>query len=289
MPAKTYRNFVFTSWHDLFAPVDFRPGSPLRKLFRHVCFALETSQEGHLHLQGYCATWHPCSRTAARQAIQSQWSTANVDDQKGSYVTNEWYCSKENYVQEFGLAPNATGVKNTLLTIKHRIDEGEPLYNIVDDDKLLGTYCQYRGGVNDYIRLKRQKIVLNDGFLKPELYFRIGRAGTGKSRWIFEQYGYDRVTTMYPARPGTFFVPPDTGDFVLFDDVKAGAIIPLTTFKYLTDGHPKLVECKGGQVMWRPKVVVFTSNFSPRTWWPEATEEDWEAIMRRVTEIVSCD
>lgn len=167
------------------------------------------------------------------------------------------------------------------------MEDGEAVTDIADTDDMHLTYHMYRNGWHEYKRHLRRKEILKDGFFKPLVIVRHGPPRTGKSRWIFDEYGYERVCTMYPYRPGTFFVPPDAGDVILFDDVQAGAIIPVPLFKTLTDGHPRKFECKGGEVWWRPKVIVFTSNFPPgRAWWPDIDDVDLQACMERITEIV---
>jgi hypothetical protein len=43
---------------------------------------------------------------------------------------------------------------------------------------------------------------------------------------------------------------------------------------------------KGGFLTWKPRVIVFTSNFPPEQWWNiSPTDKSYLAFMRRVTDI----
>lgn len=209
----------------------------------------------------------------------------HFEQMKGNFRQNEKYCSKQSQLVEFGERPNENGKTCGVKRFMEEIIAGEPLRKVALKEEHMETYCRYRNGIKDLISFHQENIINERGFLEPELYVRIGPAGTGKSRWVFDKYGYSNVTTMYPYQGGKFYVPPGTGDCVLFDDVKAGEIIPLALFKQLTDGHPRPVECKGGQVMWAPKVIVFTSQVHPKEWWPNLSLFDIEALERRITDL----
>lgn len=285
MPVKQYRNFTFTSFHELDVVPTWQPGDLLRKTFKYVAFAPETTSTGRVHLQGFASAWHPVSNFAAREAIRSHWPTAHVEQMKGCLATNEAYCSKENALTEFGVKPNEPGVKHSLLAYKRKIDDGENVLDIAEDDKLFGTYCQYRNGLHEYKSHRVHKKACADGFRSPELHIRIGAPGTGKTRWVFDQYGYEHVTVMLPFNGQRQWFPRYVGDVVLFDDVQAGKILPIGEFKSLTDGHPKRVEYKGGETTWHPRVIVVTSNEHWNSWWKDMTPADVGAVERRITSL----
>lgn len=279
MPVPQYRNFTFTAFDDVYTPVNWESGSELRKCFKHVAFSLEvcphTQRE---HLQGYCAVWKPASFTKARVALQTQWSTAHVEVMRDSYVVSEGYCSKDARRVEFGVSPNEPGVKNSVLAYKHRIDEGEEVLEIAEDNPMFGTYLQYRNGLHEYKRYKRMKRVQDDRTM-PDVFLRFGAAGTGKTKWLDDSFGRDGWVQA-PDNTGQWFDGCDR-DVVLFDDVEAGQIPALSKFKRLCDRYPLQVPVKGGFITWKPRVIVFTSNQHWNTWWKDITPADFEAIKRR--------
>ena len=55
--------------------------------------------------------------------------------------------------------------------------------------------------------------------------------------------------------------------------------------KKLTDRYGGPMPTKGGFIYWKPKVIVVTSNSTPREWWPDASDFDIGAVERRIKEI----
>lgn len=280
--AKTYRNFVFTAYFEIFSPVFWESGIPIRKYFRHVAFSLETCEStGRLHVQGFCSAWHPITWEKAKNVLQEQWPNANVNDMKDQYVVSEEYCSKENRMHQYGVAPNHNGVKTSLLTFKRKLDDEEKVMDIASDDKFFPTYVQYRNGLKEYESHVSGKRLKGDREA-PEVYIRYGAAGAGKTRFVYDNY--DDVYSMPDLTAkwaGTYNGQPT----VLFDDVESGNVPPLSLFKKITDRYPIQVQTKGGFVWWKPKRIFFTSNHDYTKWWPNMTAEDKAAVLRRVTSI----
>ena len=117
----------------------------------------------------------------------------------------------------------------------------------------------------------------------PEVYVRCGPAGTGKTRWLDEQYGTDGYA-IAPDNTGRWFDSCDR-DVVLFDDVSNGQVPSPSLWKRLCDRYPFQVAVKGGHIWWKPKVIVFTSNQHPKEWWPDMSELDMDAVERRITSV----
>lgn len=258
----------------------------MKDKLRYLAYAEETCPTtGKKHLQGFAYAWKPMRFPAWKKLFVG----AHLEEMRGNFRENAAYCSKEGQLVEFGEKPNENGKTCVVTMFMAGLTTGKPLREVATDGDNMMTFCRYRNGIRDLINFEREKEILNGGFLKPELYIRIGPPGTGKSRWVFDKYGYANVTTMYTYQGGKFYVPGCLNDVVLFDDVQAGAIIPLALFKSLTDGHPKRVETKGSEILWRPKVIVVTSNSHPFEWWPNLTELDKAALERRITSIEFVD
>ena len=69
---------------------------------------------------------------------------------------------------------------------------------------------------------------------------------------------------------------------VLFDDIEASACLPISLFLKLTDRYPHQVPIKGGYITWKPKVIVFTSNYP----WVEGIGARVEGLELRVHEAI---
>jgi len=288
----TARNFTFTCYHDLYAPVDWRSGSELRKTFSYVAFGLEhCPKTDRMHLQAWVRAWHPIRLNQARTAAASQWPRlSEFNKMKGSIICNDAYCSKENELQEYGVKPNDPGVKHTLLEFKRKIEDGESCTEIAENDKYFNTFCQYRGGLKDYeqhIDAKEQdarpKKVVKLCREMPEVYIRWGPPRSGKSKWAEDEYGVGKVYSMpksYPKFFGNYRGQP----VVLFDEFEAFKS-PIEDALFYFDRYPRDAEIKGGYTKFKPLTIILTSNINPRDWWPTAEPNHWTAFVERV---VSC-
>lgn len=197
-------------------------------------------------------------------------------------MCNEAYCSKEGRLQEYGVRPNEPGVTNALLNYKHEIDLGKRVLDIAEDDKMFGTYCQYRGGLKEYEQHKRAKLFRESGYKRKHVEVITGPPGVGKTRSVFDTHGYANVYTM-PDKSGKWAGSYDGQPVVVFNDVASGDIMPITTFLEWTDGYPIEVPVKGGYTIWSPQYVYFTSNQPFTNWWPTASPDHLTAASRRVT------
>lgn len=203
---------------------------------------------------------------------------------RGSFADNEAYCSKEGQLIEHGVKPMENGKKRTFKEFKEELDAGERPEKVArKDEKMFQVYVQYTKGLEKYAEYIRREKVQEDRE-KPDVYVRIGPAGTGKTRWLDDTFGLD----------GWVFAPDNTGrwfdgcdrDVICFDDVEAGQIPPLSLWKRLCDRYPMQVPVKGGFITWKPKTIVFTSNSHPKEWWKDMSQFDIDAVERRITEIV---
>ena len=102
----------------------------------------------------------------------------------------------------------ANGKKRSLLEYKKEIDDGKDVLAIAESDDKFGTFLQYRSGLHEYAQYKRGKTIQSDRE-PPKVYIRIGAPGTGKSRWLDEQFGLT----------GWVEAPDNTGNSVNCDNL----------------------------------------------------------------------
>jgi len=104
-----------------------------------------------------------------------------------------------------------------------------------------------------------------------------GRTGTGKSRKAWADAGMDA----YPKDPRTKFWCGYEGQANVIIDEFCGGIDISHMLRWL-DRYPVIVEVKGGSRCLNAANYWITSNVDPRAWYPEATEEQKEALLRRL-------
>ena len=236
---------------------------------------------GRPHLQGYLEVHEPM-----RMAQIKMWMPTNyLHTRDGSLRANKAYCSKEGQLIECGEAP-AQGRRVDLISVKRRIDEGETVDDIEDDENFFGTIVKHRKFFEQYERKKRRK-VMKDDFTAIEVYIRYGLPGTGKTAAAYDYANEHYGGSIYrlPTNSGTNFGSYNGESVVLFDDVKAGEVPSVSILKKLTDRYPDEVRVLYGWIPWKPKVVFITSNWEPGTWWPDLADVDYDAISRRVVSV----
>lgn len=272
---KTIRSMVITD-HTVSA-YDY---DAMKDRIRYLAYAIETCPTtGKKHLQGFVYAWKPMRFSVWKKVFPG----AHLEEMRGRFRDNAAYCSKEGKLEEFGERPNEHGVKTTLINYKRKIDDGQLVEDIAEDETYFPTYVQYRSGLREYKRHIRRKQKQNDRE-QPDVYVRIGPAGSGKTRWMDDQFGLDGWVQA-PDNTGQWFDQCDR-DVILFDDVEAGSVPPLSLWKRLCDRYPLEVPIKGGFITWKPKVIVFTSNQHPFQWWKDLSQFDKDAIERRLKEVV---
>jgi len=207
-----------------------------------------------------------------------------MEPMRGRLQDNDKYVEKEGDLTTWGQKPDQ-GRRTDIVGLKRKIMEGMHPKNLAIEDEgftpIVAQFSRFAGELYQHARFKR----LRTNREVPEVYIRIGPAGTGKSRWLDEQYGLDKWIEA-PDNTGKWFDGCELADILVFNDVCAGSIPPLDIFKKLTDRYPFRGAIKGGFTWLKPKVIVFTSNSFPTDWWPNLNDFDKAAIKRRVTSTV---
>lgn len=232
---------------------------------------------GKEHYQAFAYAYTPMRLTGWKKLFP----TAHIEPMRGSFKENEAYCSKEGKYRTFGEEP-FQGFRRDLLSLKRKLDEGCRPMDVAQDDEYFGVVAKHSRFAESYFQHKRTKY-LSTNRDKPNVHLRIGPAGTGKTRWLDDTFGAGNWVAA-PDNTGQWFDGCDC-DVVLFDDVEAGQVPSLSQFKRLTDRYPIKVPVKGGFITWKPKTIVFTSNFEWNDWWPRLTDHDIQAIERRITKV----
>ena len=205
-----------------------------------------------------------------------------IQKRKREERRNEKYYSKEGLLIEHDQPPSQ-GECTDLQELKVRIDAGKHPLEIPDEmDEMFSVFARTHKFAETYFQYKRQKKLAHDRTV-PEVYVRIGPPGTGKTQWMDDTYGIGIWVTA-PCNNGHGFDGCDH-DVILFDDVESNVIPSSSFFKRLTDRYPIQVPVTGGFITWKPRVIVFTNNNAPTTWWSTLNTNDLGTIERKITKI----
>ena len=271
MVQTSYRAICFTEFKKLTEWQD------VKSQLRYYAYAEETCPDtGKKHYQGFAYTW----KKIRFSAWKKMFPTAHIEQMRGNFRENAAYCSKESNLTEFGEKPNDNGVQGSAIEYKRRLDEGQTTMVIAEDLDLFGQYLRSYKALEKYEQHMRGKKAKIDR-TEPLVYIRWGAAGTGKTRWLDEQFGPGNFTIM-PDNTGQWFDGCQHSDVVLFDDVEIDQIPPISKFLRLTDRYAIEVPVKGGFIWWKPRVIVFTSNLPWEQWWRTLNVEHKVAVQRRL-------
>lgn len=270
--SKTFLKCVFTC-HNSEEEPDFS-----NKL-RYLGYAKETCPStGKEHWQGFAY-----ANTAMRlTGWKKLFPGAHIEAMRGDFTSNTTYCSKEGLLIQHGLPPRQ-GERTDLQELKVQLDSGKRPMEIADEvDGMFGVVARTHRFAETYFQYKRQRR-LQDDRTPPEVYIRWGPPGSGKTRWMDDTYGTSGWTRA-PDNTGKWYDGCDR-DVILFDDVKANQVPSITEVLKLTDRTPSQLPIKCGWIIFKPKIIVFTSNYPPTEWWPHEPAVSLEAFMRRVTKV----
>ena len=224
------------------------------------------------HIQGYIYFDNPRSFNSVRLAL----GRSHVEAAKGTPEENRKYCAKGGDFKEFGVIPKQ-GKRNDIIALRDAILGGKTDYEIIVSDDLCETYARYIKFA-DRCREAAQREQAKT-FRKLEVIVLYGPAGTGKTRYVYDN---ERdVYTLTQAQKEVWF-DGYCGEKVLVIDDFYGWIKWAFMLKLL-DGHPCRLNKKGGAgyALWN-KVYV-TSNKPPWEWYKKGYPDE---LKRRITNIV---
>lgn len=244
----------------------------------YFAYSDEIGESGTPHIQGFAYS----KKAMKLSGWKKIFPRAHIEKMRGSFSDNVKYCSKQSELIEFGTRPSQ-GERTDLLAVKALVKQGKRPMDIADDhDEHFVAVARHHVFFERYHHFTQGKRMKTD-FDPVQVFIRWGEAGAGKSRYVYDTF--PDVYTM-PDNTAQWFGSYNGQSTVLFDDVEIGNIPSLSTFKRITDRYPIEVPVKGGFVWWKPKRIFFTANSHWTVWWKQLTEQDQEAIKRRLTSVL---
>lgn len=244
-----------------------------RKLgLRYLVWQLEKGEAGTIHLQGY-AEFYKTTRMAALKKLFGQ--RGHYEQRKGTRDEARDYCMKEDSREdgpwEIGvwLPEKGKKTRSDLLRVKKMIEDGSTELDIADKE-----FCCWAKNIKAIERYKRMRTGQRNW--KTKVIVMIGEPGTGKSSAAL---AID--PDAYWKQKSNWWDGYDGHDTVVVDEYYGW--LAYDTLNRLCDRYPMLVETKGGQVNFVPKLLIFTSNLEVENWYKRVPS--WESFLRRIDEV----
>lgn len=245
---------------------------------RYAIWQLERGEEERrLHLQGYLELFSPMRLSGIKRLTGER--TGHFEGRRGSRDAARAYCMKESSALdplvrvELGTwRSGGQGTRMDLAGLQTSLDGGATLTQVSNSH--FGEFLRYNRGIMLYQQLngsQRSQVT--------ECYVYIGDPGTGKSRYVQENY-----PNAYWKPPNHSWWPMYAGqEDVIFDDFD-GSWFSASTLLRILDRYPLIVDVKGSHVNFIAKRVHITVNAGAEHWYNwDNIATSYSALLRRIT------
>lgn len=239
-------------------------------------------KSGREHVQAYIQL---CKQTTMKRALKLMGLVgAHIEQMRGTASEARDYCRKEASRKpgttpcEVGVFTKGQGQRNDLLGLADAIKKGAPLQKLVEE---FPQEClKYPSGVKLHISAREAKRKLTTN---PIVRVYWGPTGTGKTRRAFQE-------AREKAGDNFFVKSIDSHQWwdgyqgqkhVIFDEFDGQ--IPITSLLTILDCNEVKLQVKGGMVNLLAHEFWFTSNKPYTAWYPNCTQDQQEALKRRIT------
>jgi len=215
---------------------------------------------------------------------------AHILKPRGTPAENRTYCTKEDTrvagseSMEIGVIDlergQNQGKRNDLLAIKRKIDEGKSEADICADDELFTAWAKYP---QLYKRYKAARIPPRDRNKPPDVTVLVGATGVGKTRRVYDAMGDD----VYMKDSSKWWDGYNGQKCILLDEFSSHEHFKIEEMLRLLDRYPYQGQTKGGYVNINSPYIYITSNIDLEQHFISITQEQIDALNRRITNKVN--
>lgn len=214
---------------------------------------------GKEHIQGYFVFSKRKRLSSIKKLLGD--NTIHLEQRKGSHQQAKDYCTKDESrlhgPYEYGDDKDLVkSKKRKFEDIRDKIKSGASELDIADE--YFGLWVRYYKAFSAY-----RMLVSKPRDFETEVRVYWGKAGVGKSR----RATYEAGPNAYRKPRGKWWDGYDGESNVIFDDFYGW--IELDELLRICDRYAHRVPVKGGYVNFRPRLIIFTSNVDPLSWYKE--------------------
>lgn len=242
----------------------------VKYLFKKAKYAIcgeEIGAQGTPHLQGYINLENALSLNVMKKGL----TRAHLTVANGTDEQNKKYCSKDaTNLYEVGEVSVGQGTRTDMKEISQIIRNGDMTL-----DEMMFEYPEI------YMRYSRSlekmfNAVAPVRSVPPEVHWRWGLAGTGKTRYCVEKHPDHYI------KDGTsWWDNYKTQEAIIIDDFENS--IPFRILLRMLDRYSYQGQIKGGYVQINSPFIYITCEFPPEHYW---SGNELAQIKRRLTSVV---
>lgn len=196
---------------------------------------------------------------------------AHIEVARGTDKDNQAYCSKEGDFKEFGTISEGQGTRTDIKTVaqlikNHEITMEEVMFEYPE------LYVKYSRSLE-----KMFAAVQPHREDPPQVFWRWGLAGVGKTRQVIDEFGPENV---YIKDNTSWWDNYHQQEVILIDDFDNQ--IPYRTLLRILDRYRYQGQIKGGYVNINSPFIIITCEFPPDHFWSGNTLAQ---VTRRLTSV----
>lgn len=252
---------VINNWTD----TDLFGFKYLAKSAEYAIVGSEVGAKGTPHLQAYVRLKTALSLAVIKKSLPR----ANLQVAAGDDLQNKTYCSKDgNVLYEVG-TPSAQGKRTDIKQIAdliktHSITLDELMFEYPD---MYVKYSRSFEKMFSAVQLPRSQ--------QPEVHYRFGLAGTGKTRYCVEKH-----LNHYIKDNTSWWDGYSQQEAIIIDDFDNN--IPFRTLLRILDRYVYQGQVKGSYVQINSPFIYITAEHPPTYFW---TGNELAQVMRRLTSV----
>jgi len=242
---------------------------------------------GREHLQTYIQFNKSLSFKTIKNLLPND---PHLERPRGTPAENRTYCTKEDTrlagseSMEIGVIDlergQNQGKRNDLLAIKRKIDEGKSEAEIAGDDDSFNAWAKYP---HLYKRYKTARIPPRDRNKPPDVTVLVGATGVGKTRRVYDAMGDD----VYMKDSSKWWDGYNGQKCILLDEFSSQEHFKIEEMLRLLDRYPYQGQTKGGYVNINSPYIYITSNIDLEQHFISITQEQIDALNRRINNKVN--
>jgi len=228
----------------------------------YVVIGKEVGEMGTPHLQGYIEFINGVRFNTIKKMLPE----CHLEGRKGSSAQAITYCKKDDDFIEDGKIKKQ-GERNDLDRCRELASH--------EGMRVVTRVCNFQE-----IKVAEKFLTYNETprSWKPYVYWIYGPTGSGKSQTARELCSDD---VYCKASGNKWWDGYDGHECVILDDFRE-SWFEFTTVLALLDRYGYLIETKGGGRQFKPRLIVITSQHSPKYCFPNNQREDINQLVRRI-------
>lgn len=240
--------------------------------YKYIVLGREVGEKGTKHIQGYMEFKNARTFNGLLKLLPHG---VHIELRQGTSEQASAYCKKEEQWEEKGKISHQ-GERTDFAAMIEDVKN-----NTLTDVELIDKYGQIAFRSDRQItRLRLLTAPKRIWKMHNRIYY--GGPGTGKTRSVYEEFGFDRV---YVKSKNKWWDGYQGQEVVIMDDFDPKEHIWSFAFLLvLLDRYPLTVEIKTGTVNFCSKVIIFTTNINPETWFTDRPNRS--AFFRRIDYMV---